>query len=180
MGSHIGASVAHTTLRSHRLGFRGVAAIFGAFGVEWNLLDAGPSDLDQLAHIVALHKRFRSLLHTGPVVRTDHPDPTVEVHGVVAADRREALLAVTRLASGPTHHTAPIQVPGLDDATLYEMSVVADVFEPLGHAREQPPWVDGKLAATGRQLRVAGFRTPQLFPESSMLVHLRAVGEADG
>jgi len=180
MGSHVGATVSHTTRRSHRLGFRAVVAFFGAFGVEWNLLDARPGDLEQLADVVALHKRFRPLLHTGTVIRTDHPDPTVEVHGVVATDRGEALLAVTRLASAPTHHTAPILVPGLDDATSYQLSILDEVRQPLGHARRQPPWIDGTLVATGRQLRLAGFRSPQLFPESSILVHLRAVGTDDG
>jgi hypothetical protein len=63
----------------------------------------------QLADIVALQKRFR--------------------HGVVATDRVEALLAVTRLTSGTTHHTAPILVPGLDDATPYELSIVVEVRE---------------------------------------------------
>lgn len=176
MGSHIGAPTAHATLRTHRLGFRAVAAMFGAFGVEWNLLDATPDERDQLADLISLHKRFRGLLHTGTVIRHDHPDTTVEVHGVVAADRSEAVFAITRLNSAPTHHTSPIRFHGLDDAAAYEARLLDDIGEPLGLARRQPPWVHGKLTATGRQLRVAGFHAPQLNPESSVILHLQASG----
>lgn len=180
MGSHIGAPVAHTTMRQHRLGFRGAAALFGALGVEWNLLEATPEDLDQLAELIALHRRFRPFLHTGDVLRSDHPDPTVEVHGVIATDRSQALLAVTRLASGPSHHTAAVRIPGLTDDTYYEVIALTDFGEPAGRPRRQPDWVNRKLAATGRQLGAAGFRAPELLPDSTLLVHLVAtVDEAD-
>ncbi len=175
MGSHIGAPVTHTTKRTHRLGFRALVALFGAFGIEWNLLEASDDDIDHLAEIVELHKRFRPLLHGGEVFRADHPDPSVHVHGVFAGDRDEALLAVVRIASSATHHTAPVQVPGLDDDTMYELTMVTEVGEPLGHARCQPDWIDSKLVATGRQLHNVGFVAPQLFPENGILIHLRAV-----
>jgi alpha-galactosidase len=164
MGSHVGAPVTHTTKRTHRLGFRALVAIFGAFGVEWNLLEASDDDLDQLAEIVALHKRFRPLLHGGQVLRSDHPDPSVHIHGVIADGRREALVAVARLTSSATHHTPPVQVPGLDDDLTYEVSIVTEVGEPLGHARRQPQWTEGKLVATQR------------LPENGILVHLQATG----
>jgi alpha-galactosidase len=68
MGSHVRAPTAHVTRRRHRTRFRGIAAMFGAFGVEWNLLDAGDEELAELAEIIALHKRFAgSLLCCTPV-----------------------------------------------------------------------------------------------------------------
>ena len=179
MGAHVGAPIAHTTRRSHRLGFRAVAAMFGSFGVEWNILDASDAERERLGELIDLHKRFRHLLHSGRVLRSDHPDPTVDVHGVIAADRLEALVAVSRLASSPTHHTAPLRLPGLIDDMEYEVEILTEIGEPLGDAREQPTWVAGKLLATGRLIRSVGFSAPQLFPESGLLLHLRAVG-ADG
>lgn len=172
MGSHVGSPTTHTTMRRHRLGFRGATALFGAFGVEWNLLEASTEEREQLAEVIALHRRFRSLLHTGDVLRCDHPDPTVEVHGVIAADRSQALVAVTRLASGPSHHTAAVRIPNLAADNEYEVTMVGDHGEPLGGARRQPDWVDAKIVATGRQLATVGFRSPQQFPDSTLLVHI--------
>lgn len=172
MGSHVGAPVTHSTRRQHRLGFRGATALFGAFGVEWNLLDATPDEREQLAAVIALHRHFRMLLHTGDVVRCDHADPTVQIHGVIATDRSEALIAITRLASGPSHHTTAVRIPYLADDAVYEVRVVEGAGDPVGNARRQPDWIDGKLSATGRQLGTIGFRAPQLDPESTLLVHL--------
>jgi alpha-galactosidase len=177
MGSHIGSSPDHATGRAHRLGFRAAASVFGTLGIEWNLLEATQDELDQLSEIIAWYRRHRSLLHGGWVIRTDHPDPTVEVHGVVADDRSEAVFAVTRLASGPSHHSAAILIPGLDAGRRYRVTVVDVIGEPLGRAPRQPAWLADGLVATGCQLGTVGVRAPQLLPESSLLLHLATVGE---
>jgi len=177
MGSHVGSPVTHATRRQHRIEFRGATAMFGAFGVEWNLLTATPDELGRLADVISLHRRFRPLLHTGDVVRCDHPDPTVDVHGVIAADRSEALVAISRLASGPSHHTPPIRIPNLADDATYEVHVIDGSTDSLGHARRPPDWISGRLRATGRQLAAIGFRAPQLDPESTLLVHLTTTGD---
>ncbi len=174
MASHIGSPEAHSTRRRHRTGFRAATAMFGTLGVEWNLLEASQTDLDELAEMIAIHKRFRSLVHTGSVVRIDHPDPTVDIHGVVAADGAEALFQVTRLASSPTHHTPPVRLRGLDEHATYEVTLIPIADERFGIARRQPGWVESKLVATGRQLAAAGFSMPQMDPESSLLLHLTA------
>ncbi len=176
MGSHIGAPVTHATGRQHRIDFRGIAALFGSFGVEWNLLAASPDERQQLAALVALHKRLRPLLHTGDVFRADHADPTVEIHGVIARDRGEAVIAVTRLSSGPSHHTAPIRVLGLQPDVMYEVRHIPVGYEPLGSARQQPTWFNGKLMMTGRQLAALGFSVPEMRPENSLLFHIEASG----
>ena len=172
MGSHIGSPVAHTTGRSHGLGFRAIAAIFGSLGIEWNLLKASDSDRDDLAAIIALHKRLRPLLHHGDVMRIDHPDPTVMVHGVVAVDRSAAVFACTRLKSGPSLHTAPIRIPGLDQARMYDIVNLPVGHQEWGRARRQPAWLTNGLQMTGKQLAAIGFSAPVLLPETSILVHL--------
>ncbi len=174
MGSHIGSPVAHTTGRSHGLGFRAIAAMFGSLGIEWNLLQASDSDRADVAEIIALHKRLRPLLHHGDVVRVDHPDPTVMVHGVVEADRSAAVFACTRTTSGPSLHTAPIRLPGLDQARTYQVIDLPVGRERWGRARRQPAWLTSGLQMTGRQLSAIGFSAPVLFPETSMLIYLTA------
>lgn len=183
MGAHVGSTVCHTTDRRHSASFRAAAALFGALGVEWNLLDATSDERAVVAAVIALHKEHRALLHSGDVVRVDHPDPTVEVHGVVAADRSEALFAVTRLSTSDTHHTPPVRLPGLEPGQDYDVSVLRLDDTRYGPARRQPTWADeGRLVATGRQLDVLGFSAPVLMPEFTMLLRVtarpsRAAGE---
>jgi alpha-galactosidase len=172
MGTHIGSPVAHVTGRSHGLGFRAIAALFGSLGIEWNLLNASDQERADLAEVIAVHKRLRPLLHHGDVVRLDHPDPTVTVHGVVAADRSEAVLACTRLCSGPSLHTAPVRPLGLDSARTYDIAHVQIAGTTWGRARRQPAWLNDGLQMTGRQLAIVGFNVPVLLPETSMLVHI--------
>ena len=174
MGSHIGSPVAQTTGRSHRLGFRALAAMFGSLGIEWNLLKASEQDRADLAEIIAVHKRLRPLLHHGDVVRLDHPDPNVMVHGVVGSDRSEAVFVCTRVHSGPSLHTAPLRLVGLDPERTYEIANVPIGGGRWGPARQQPQWLAQGLQMTGRHLASVGFNAPVLFPESSMLIHLTA------
>ena len=164
MGSHIGSPVAHTTGRSHGLGFRAIAAIFGSLGIEWNLLKASDSDRADLAEIIAMHKRLRPLLHHGDVVRVDHPDPTVMVHGVVAADRSAAVFACTRLKLGPVAAHRPIRLPGLDQARTYDVVNLPVGRERWGPPRRQPAWLTTGLRMTGQQLAAIGFSAPVLLP----------------
>ena len=71
MGAHIGPNQSPATGRRHDLAFRAVTALFGHFGIEWNLLGLDDAELDALAEAVALHRRFRALLHGGDAVRFD-------------------------------------------------------------------------------------------------------------
>ncbi len=179
MGTHIGSPVAHLTGRRHDLPFRAASALFGWLGVEWNLLDATVEERARLTTAIETHKRFRPLLHGGDVLRVDHPDPTVDVHGVVAADRSEAIVAVSRLRSGPSQHTAAVVVAGLDPDRRYRIVPIdvdgSGLTGPVGRtagAKRQPRWLDGELVMTGRQLGAVGFRAPVLAPETSFVVHL--------
>ncbi|MEY2401140.1 MAG: alpha-galactosidase, partial [Ilumatobacteraceae bacterium] len=176
MGAHIGSPVAHTTGRSHTLAFRAIAAMFGSLGIEWNLLDASDQDRADLAEIITLHKQLRPLLHHGDVVRLDHPDPNVMVHGVVAVDRSEGVFACTRLRSGPSLHTAPIRLLHLDPRQTYDVANLPVGHGTWGTARRQPAWLVDGLQMTGRQLASVGFSAPVLLPETSMLVHVTASG----
>ncbi len=175
MGSHIGSPVAHTTGRSHGLGFRAIAAIFGSLGIEWNLLRASDQDRAQLREIIDLHKRLRPLLHHGDVVRLDHPDPSVMVHGVVAPDRASAVFACTRLRSGPSLHTAPLRLPRLDPSRSYRVVVLPVGVSTWGSARHQPEWVTAGIELTGNQLSSLGLNAPVLRPETSILIQVSAV-----
>ena len=90
VGSHVGPARAHTTGRTHDLSFRGATALFGHFGIEWDVTGLDDDEREKLTGLVATYRLHRALLHSGDVVHADHPDPAAAVHGVVAADGSEA------------------------------------------------------------------------------------------
>ncbi len=171
MGAHIGPTRSHTTGRMHSLAFRAVTAFFGHLGVEWNVLGLSDDEREQLAAVVALHQRFRPLLHSGDGVRFDPvlngQQPSSHAYGVYAVDRREALVAHVQLTSGMSLVPPPLRLPGLLPDTSYRVTQV-----PLPGSNLVLP--ASELTLTGRQLAVHGIQLPRQHPESGLLLHLVA------
>jgi alpha-galactosidase len=187
IGAHIGPPQAHTTGRHTDVGFRGLTAMFGHLGVEWDLTAASDDDLAALAELVAVHRRFRSLLHSGDAVRFDvdaggfgEHDPVVVAHGVYAVDRSEALVAWVQLRTAPATMPAVWRLPGLDPARRYAVRLVPLPGGVAGVAAHQPAWLRADVEAvvlTGEHLAVWGLQPPVLWPQQGVLVHLEAVGD---
>ena len=169
MGAHIGPTRSHTTGRVQSLAFRALTAIFGHLGVEWNILELDESERAQLAQVIALHRQFRPLLHSGDVVRFDPVLHGTEnsglAHGVYACDRSEALVSYAQLRTGVSLVPPVLRLPGLDPDRRYAIREL-----PLG-ARRAPL---EPIVLTGRQLAVHGLQLPVLMPESGALLHLSA------
>ncbi|GIG92347.1 alpha-galactosidase [Plantactinospora endophytica] len=172
IGSHVGSARAHTTGRTHDLGFRAGTAFFGSFGIEWDITAASAEEERELTWWVALYKRHRTLVHGGTVVRVDHPDPALWVHGVVAPDRSEAIMAIVATATGTPVNPGPVRLAGLDPDRRYLVRVVAP--ENADRILPAPPaWTtDPGVRLTGRALAHAGLQAPPLRPEQLLLVHL--------
>jgi alpha-galactosidase len=177
MGAHIGPERAHTTGRRQDLGFRAATALFGHLGIEWNLLRADESQRRQVADAIALHRRLRPLLHTGDVVRVDHPDPAALVHGVVAADAGHAVFAYVQLEPSTTSAPAPLRLRGLDPDRAYRVGVLDGISAAKPFGKAPPPWLTADPAPVigGRQLVERGLQMPILHPESALLLELRVV-----
>ena len=94
MGAHIASGESHTTGRVHDLDFRAATAVFGHLGIEWDLAKASESELTELAAWIDFYRQHRSLLLAGELVRADFPDPALNVHGVVSADRDQAIFSM--------------------------------------------------------------------------------------
>jgi alpha-galactosidase len=176
MGTHVGPGTAHTTGRTHALDFRAGTALFGHFGIEWDIARATPEERKRLAAWIALHKELRPLLHSGTAVHADHPDPAVRLHGVVAADRSEAVFAVVATGSTELYPAGPVRLPGLDPDALYHVRPQAPGDVPEGPAERRhamlPWWTPEGVTLRGAALAAAGVQLPALFPER--LVLLRA------
>ncbi|MET8373752.1 alpha-galactosidase [Micromonospora profundi] len=175
VGTHIGPDRSHTTHRVHDLGFRAATALFGHSGIEWDIASISAADQTELAAWVALHKRLRPLLHTGRVVRVDHPDPAVWAHGVVAHDKTRAVYAVARLATSVAQIPGAVRLPGLDPDRRYLVRPVSDVSPPATLERSASGWLGDGATLTGAALARVGVQLPALHPEQSLVLEVDAV-----
>jgi alpha-galactosidase len=167
MGAHIGPTRSHTTGRSHSLAFRGITALFGHLGIEWDITALDTEHRRQLADVVAVHRRFRPLLHSGDVVRFDPvPGSGGHAHGVYAPDRSEAVIAYAQLTRGNATLPPPLRLPGLDATRRYRVEQVPVI---TGWA---PFWPQHGIELTGAQLAAHGVQLPSMHPETAILVHL--------
>jgi alpha-galactosidase len=181
VGSHVGPTHSHTSGRTHDLSFRGAVALFGHFGIEWDIASLQAEELAALGRLVATYRRHRDLLHSGTVVHADFPDPAVQLHGVVADDGGEALIAYVTLATSATEVRLPATLPGLHPDRAYRVEVVDTGGEPFHRESRQPEWMlGGTVVASGRFLGEVGLPMPVLGPEQALVLHLRSVGAEGG
>ncbi|WP_223987601.1 alpha-galactosidase [Arthrobacter sp. NicSoilB8] len=180
VGSHIGPTTSHTTARTHDLSFRAITAMFGHFGLEWDIRHLADSERDELAQTIALYKKHRALLHSGRMVRADEPDPSLRLHGVVSHDGGEALYAVVSVATSFAEVPGRISLPGLLPDAGYRVEAV---YPAAGDRRAflqaaPPAWLAGGAEATGRFLAESGLPMPVLNPEHGLLLAVRRVTAA--
>jgi alpha-galactosidase len=174
VGSHVGSPRSHLTGRHHDLSFRGATALFGSFGIEWDITALADAERAELSRWVALAKRFRALLHTGRTVRVDHPDPALWAHGVVAQDRSSALFAFVVMDRPATWPPGRVRLPGLDPDARYRLTPVGPDAgaEPVEGSAGRPAWQYGGQVHTGRALATIGVPAPPLQPDHAALLHL--------
>ncbi|GAA1261431.1 alpha-galactosidase [Pseudonocardia aurantiaca] len=177
IGAHVGSPRSHSTARTHDLSFRAGTALFGSFGIEWDVTTASAEERKELAAWVQLYKDVRGLLHSGTVVRADQHDPAAALHGVVASDRSSALFALVQLATPLTAVPGALRLPGLDPERRYRVTVQPPGDTPAVRQRRLPAWLATGVELPGRVLAEAGLRTPALNPEQLLLLRAEAVGE---
>lgn len=170
MGAHVGPTHSHTTGRTHDLSFRVATALFGHFGIEWDINSATDAERAGLQAAIDYYKDVRSLVHSGVSVHSDHPDPAAWVHGVVAADQSEALFCYAQIATSVQHRPARVRFPGLDRTRTYQLSFDAPAGLPRLIGREGK-WEPVSLP--GSVLGDVGIQLPVLEPEQAILLRLR-------
>jgi alpha-galactosidase len=173
VGTHVGPPRSHTTSRTHSLAFRVATALFGHFGIEWDIAAASDAEQRALAEAIAFYRRMRPLLHTGEVVRADHPNPAAYLHGVVATDRSEALFAYVQLTASAFETPGLARLPGLDPGRAYRVAPLAVAGAPETKQAVAPAWLEaGGTTLTGGALAEVGLPMPVLRPEQALLLHL--------
>jgi alpha-galactosidase len=176
IGSHVGAPTGHTTHRTHSLSFRAATALFGHFGIEWDLRTASAEELDELAAWVAIYKEERGLLHHGRTVRADLRDDAHWLHGVVSQDRRRAMFAFVAMDTAVAAQPGRLRLPGLDPAVVYRVDPVQLSSGAMVHTRTGPPrWCAEGATVLGEVLGMVGLQGPMLYPEQALVFRLSAV-----
>ncbi|MEV6242252.1 alpha-galactosidase [Lentzea sp. NPDC051838] len=171
MGAHVGPTKSHTTGRVHDLSFRVATALFGHFGIEWDINSATDEERAGLQSAIEYYKDIRALVHTGTVVRSDHPDPAAWVHGIVAADQSEALFCYAQIATSVQSKPRRVRLPGLDPSRTYTLSFEAPAGLPKIIQRQVDSW--DSVTLPGSALSSVGIQLPVLEPEQALLLRLR-------
>ncbi|HEX2175275.1 MAG TPA: alpha-galactosidase [Nocardioidaceae bacterium] len=179
VGSHVGPPLAHTTGRTASLGFRAGTALFGHFGIEWDITATTPQERAELRRWITLYKQERALLHRGVTVRVDHADPAVWVHGVVSTDGLQALFAVVQMATSVAARPGPISLAGLSQHQLYRVEVLDLTDNADTGAGDFVPSTRGNLELSGRALMRVGIEIPTLNPERLLLLRVRPADTDD-
>ena len=170
-GAHVSAPVAHQTGRHLPLALRAATALFGHFGIEWDLTTADAASLAELAEWVRLYKAHRALIHSGRVTRADSPDRTALIHGVVAAGRDAALMSYVQLDEPVQTQAVALRVPGLHPARRYR---VTDVTPESGvPVRAAAPVITGG-AVSGVLLGEVGIAIPVQRPHTPIILFIEA------
>jgi alpha-galactosidase len=174
VGSHVGAERAHTTGRRLDLSYRAATALFGHFGIEWDLGDATAGELAALGAWVAYYKQMRRLIHTGTMVRRTLEGGDVWLHGTVGADQAEGLYLISLRERHVTWPVGAVRLPGLARDRVYRVTAAGphagDLFDPRVH----PAWWPDGLRLTGASLADVGVQVPALDPDHAVLIHVGA------
>jgi alpha-galactosidase len=175
LGAHVGPTRSHSSGRTHDLAFRVATALFGHFGLEWDITATTEAERAALAASIEYYKEVRGLLHSGEVVRADHPDPAAYLHGVVAADRSTALYCYAQLTTSVVTMPNPVRLPGLAPERRYRVRLENPAGLPTGAGPRQPDWcAEGDIVLTGRVLARVGLQLPVLWPEQAVLLRVAA------
>ncbi|WP_404804776.1 alpha-galactosidase [Microbispora sitophila] len=172
IGSHVGSARSHTTGRTQSLALRAGTALFGHFGIEWDLTAASGEERAELRRWVQLYKGMRGWLHRGLVVRADHPDPALWLHGIVSAERDQALFSVVAMATGARTQPGRVRIPGLDPHQRYHVHPLPPGDSPGTTAVTPNPWLAEGVVVTGQVLAEVGLSAPPLHPEQLLLLHI--------
>lgn len=175
LGSHVGDARAHTTGRVSTLSLRLATALFLHAGIESDLTQLTPQDRDAIGAWIDVHRAHRDLLHSGRVVRADLADDAVLIHGVVSADRREALYSYASLDATDAALPPALVLPGLDDGLRYRVEVI-DIGAPAATLQDAPPpWFSGGITVAGSILSEGMLAMPLLLPGNAVVISVRAL-----
>ncbi|MBD7958144.1 alpha-galactosidase [Microbacterium sp. Sa4CUA7] len=174
MGMHLTTPHVHSTGRTVSLSMSGAVALFGHFGIEWDVTNLSEADAAAVAEWVALAGRVRPLVATGRVVNVDVADPGLDVRGIVAADAASAFFTIAQTQTLISSPTGRVRMPGLAPDRSYRVRIVTPGGIVQDPAQSPLGWAHHDTVLTGRQLAVVGVRPPVQNPQQATVVEVTA------
>jgi alpha-galactosidase len=174
LGMHLTSPVVHSSGRTVSLGLSGAVALFGHFGIEWDLTTVDDATRAGIAEWVALAKRLRPVIASGRVVHVDGTEPGIDVRGVIAADAASAVFTIVQTASSAAYPAGRVRMPGLDPARSYRIRVLMRDGDDAGQSPLE--WAGAEPVLTGLELAEIGVRPPVQRPQQATVVELVAAG----
>ncbi|WP_128892077.1 alpha-galactosidase [Erythrobacter sp. HKB08] len=173
MGSHVGASPAHATGRSHPLAFRAAIACMGHLGVELDPERLPEEDRAELARWIAFYKQWRDLLHAGRVDLGEGPDG---LRWQAQGTEDHKLLFCIRTEPASDKRPRPLCLPFAIDADHWDVGLLEIAQQP-GFSWPQAAIFDRMREDTvrysGSWLAEAGLPMPLQKAESVAIFELR-------
>lgn len=174
MGMHLTSPVVHASGRTVSLGLSGAVALFGHFGIEWDLTQIDEPTRQRVRWWVDLARRLRPLVAEGRVVHVDGTDPGIDVRGMVARDASVAVFTITQTDTVVASPAGRLRMPGLQPDRAYRVRVISTA-EPRDDPGQSPlAWAHHDTILTGRELATVGLRPPIQFPQQATVVELTA------
>lgn len=176
IGSHVGPPTTHTTRRETGLSLRIAVALFGSFGIEWDITECSPAERDELRDGITAYRRLRDLLHTGTLAHPDGGDDGLRVATVTATDASRAVIRVARVTSSDRALPRLLRVPNLDPDAHYRVRLVPELRAPRSIEPTPPPWMErGHVVLTGAALARNGIRLPLLGPGQALILEAEKI-----
>lgn len=183
MGTHVASTESHTTGRHSTMAMRGGTALWGHFGIEWDILEATDSEMSDLKDWIAFYKLNRDFLHSSDIVRCETPDETIWLHGVVTKDKSRALFQMVTRGRSAISPRGRLRFSGLDDSRTYTIRPVivgsepSGLVPPLWFGELSQPAEDGRryfdgITTTGSILQNSGVQTPRLHTDQTLLFEI--------
>lgn len=173
LGTHISSEVSHQTARKLSLNVRGITALFGHAGIEWDVSQANPEERKILKDWATYYKQNRDLLHTGKLVRFEQKDSEVFISGVISHDQQRGILSYVAEQTLDGSNAPRFVIPDLPRDTLYSVKAAYPSGKPL-HSKSLPTWMDG-VKVTGEVLGQIGLPAPVLAPEYGFILEIQAI-----
>ena len=147
--------------------------LFGDVGIEANLLEMDKEEKGVLTEAVALHKQHRQLIHSGDLVRLD-TSKRENSFGIIAANQQEAIFSYALLNSPATTTMGRLRFRGLDEHTLYKLTIVwpsPASSIPSSSSSSILDVINGSVVS-GEALMNVGLQLPIMQPTSLLVFHL--------
>lgn len=177
LGAHVGPKECHITRRTFTMDFRAATAFFGHMGMELDLFEETEDDLQILKSCIELYKEHRNLLHEGDFVRLDSSE-YLNVVGVVAKNKNEALFSCAKTAGHSTTLPGRFRFADLDPAKQYRLKIIwpsTNISVTSPSIVETADLLDAGSIFSGEAILVHGIQLPLMHPESCIIYHFEAV-----